>query len=133
MHFTDPHNRQLFKDVCRTICIFLTIRVMKTLNKCSRSAQFCSVIMHICISDITTVFEFTHVGWLHHHSELGVDSGILLFWVGWFRRKKHVKFRHHQTSYHYHVLSAVNTKSNTLFISQVTKHNCIQPAIHAPN
>jgi len=78
-------------------------------------ANFRSVIMHICISDITAVFEFTLKWWLHHQSELGGDSATLRLRVVWCRRKKSVKFRHHQTSYHSHVLIVVNTKSNSLF------------------
>jgi len=105
----------------------------ETLKKFNRPSHFHSVIMHISISDITAVFEFTHKRWLHHQSELGGDSGTLRLRVGWFRRKKSVKFRHHQSSYHSHVLIVVNIKSNLLFISQVTKHNCTQPAIYALN
>jgi len=46
-------------------------------------ANFCSMKMHICILDITAVFEFTHMGWVRHQSELGGNSGTLLcWWVG---------------------------------------------------
>ena len=72
---------------------------MKTSNKYSRSAQFCSLIIHIKISRITAVFGITHMRWLNHQSELSGDTRTLHYRVGWFRIMLRVKFRHHQTSY----------------------------------
>jgi hypothetical protein len=81
------------------------------LNKCSRSADFSSLIMNIWISGVTGVCGYYYLHWLNRRSELGVNNGILCWWVGWFRKKLPVKFRHHQTSYLSHILSVVNIKS----------------------
>jgi hypothetical protein len=84
--------------------------LVKRLNKCKRSAQFYSVIMEIWISGVTAAFGITHMRWFHHQFELGGNSSTLRYWVGWFRRKLPVNFRH-QTSYLSHVFRAVRIKS----------------------
>jgi len=99
-----------FKDVCGKSCIFVITDLMKTLNKRSRSTHFCSVTTHIWISGVTAVFGITHMRWIHQQSELGGNSSQLHYGIGKFHRKLPVKF-HHQTSYLWHVLSAVNKKS----------------------
>ena len=94
---------------------------MKTFNKCSRPAHFCSVLMHVSISEITAVFACTHKRWFCHQCELGGDSGTLRFRVGWFRRKEPVKFRHHQTPYHSQVLIVANIKSKLVIYFTIRK------------
>jgi len=81
---------------------------MKMLNKCFRSAYFCSVIMYIRISGCSAVFGIIQVQWHHHQCELGIDIGILRLRVGLFRRMLPVKL-HHKSSHRSHV--AVNMKS----------------------
>jgi hypothetical protein len=80
------------------------------LNKCSRSAHFCSLIMHIRISGFSAVFGIIRMQWLHHQYELGGDNGSLRFRVCSFRRMLPVKFLQ-QSSHRSHVLCAVNMKS----------------------
>ena len=97
---------------------------MKHLDKRSRSAHFFSVKMHIWISGVTAVSEFTHLWRLHHQFEVGGNSSPLHYWVSWFRRNLPVNFRR-QTSYLSHVLSAVNIKSQLgiYFTSRKTQLN----------
>ena len=83
---------------------------MKMLNKCSRSAHFCSVIMHIRISGFSAVFGIIRMQWLHHQCELGGDNGSLRFGVGSFRRMLPVKFLQ-KTFYLSQILIAVYMKS----------------------
>jgi hypothetical protein len=71
---------------------------MKKLNKCSRSAHFCTVITYIRISGCSAVFRIPQVQWLHHQCELDGDNSSLPLRVGLFHRMLPVKF-HHKTSY----------------------------------
>jgi hypothetical protein len=98
---------------------------MKMLYKFSRSGHLCSVIMHTLISGVSAVYGITQMQWLHHQCELGGNIGILRCLVGRFRRKLHLKFRIHQTSYLSHVLNAVNIKSqfDVYFTSRETQLN----------
>jgi hypothetical protein len=79
-------------------------------NKCSHSAVFSSVIMHIRISGFSAEIRIILLQCIHHQCEPGDDTRILRYLVGLFRRMFPVKF-HHQTSYLPHILSAVKMKS----------------------
>jgi hypothetical protein len=67
---------------------------MKILYKCSRSAHFWSIKMHIRILGFSAVFGISLVQWRHHRSGPGVDIGMVRLRVGLFCRMLHVKFHH---------------------------------------